>query len=113
MLGRYISLKVGNMTTRVNPDIARISGYFLLNLVTGIFWFVLLVTLGAVSLGTAVIWVGLPLGVLTMVLARGAASAERAWLGATLGVDIPRPYRELPSGATARAKAIARDPATW
>ena len=45
------------MATRVNPNIGRVSGYFLLNLVTGIFWFVLLVTLGAVSLGTAVIWV--------------------------------------------------------
>ncbi|MEU4767770.1 sensor histidine kinase [Actinosynnema sp. NPDC023794] len=101
------------MTTRVNPNIGRVSGYFLLNLVTGLFWFVLLVTLGAVSIGTAVIWVGVPLGVLTLALARGAASAERAWLRATLGVDIPRPYRELPSGATARAKAIARDPATW
>ncbi|MFI9006822.1 sensor histidine kinase [Actinosynnema sp. NPDC053489] len=101
------------MATRVNPGIGRISGYFLLNLVTGIFWFVLLVTLGAVSLGTAVIWVGLPLGVLTMVLARGAASAERAWLGVVLGVDIPRPYRPLPDTATARAKAIAKDPATW
>jgi signal transduction histidine kinase len=113
MLGRYISLKVGNMTTRVNPDIARISGYFLINLVTGIFWFVLLVTLGAVSLGTAVVWVGVPLGVLTMVLARAAASAERAWLGVTLGVDIPSPYRPLPNGLAGRAKALVKDPATW
>jgi signal transduction histidine kinase len=101
------------MTTRVNPGIARISGYFLLNLVTGIFWFVLLVTLGAVSIGTAVIWVGLPLGVLTMVLTRGAASAERAWLRLALGVDIPSPYRPLSGTATARAKALATDPATW
>ncbi|KOX25558.1 histidine kinase [Saccharothrix sp. NRRL B-16348] len=101
------------MTTRVNPNIGRISGYFLLNLVTGLFWFVLLVTLGAVSIGTAVIWVGVPLGVFTLVLARGAATAERAWLRAALGVDIPRPYRELPDGATARAKTIVKDPATW
>ncbi|MFD1150775.1 sensor histidine kinase [Saccharothrix hoggarensis] len=101
------------MATRVNPGIVRISGYFLLNLVTGIFWFVLLVTLGAVSAATAVIWVGLPLGVLTLVLARGAANAERAWLRATLGVDIPRPHRPLEDGAVKRAKGIARDPATW
>ncbi|GAB3006282.1 sensor histidine kinase [Saccharothrix stipae] len=101
------------MVTRVNPGIGRISGYFLLNLVTGLFWFVLLVTLGAVSIGTAVVWVGVPLGVLTLVLARGAATAERAWLRVALGVDIPRPYRPLPEGATARAKTIAKDPATW
>jgi signal transduction histidine kinase len=101
------------MTTRVNPDIARISGYFLLNLVTGIFWFVLLVTLGAVSIGTAVIWVGVPLGVLTMVLARSAATAERAWLRVMLGVDIPQPYRPLPDTAAGKAKALVQDPATW
>jgi signal transduction histidine kinase len=101
------------MATRVNPNIGRISGYFLLNLVTGVFWFVLLVALGATSIGTAVIWVGVPLGVLTMTLARGAATAERAWLRTALGVDIPQPYRPLPTGATARAKAVAKDPATW
>ncbi|WP_158846748.1 sensor histidine kinase [Saccharothrix deserti] len=101
------------MTTRVNPDIARISGYFLLNLATGLFWFILLVTMGAVSLGTAVVWVGVPLGVLTMVLARAAATAERAWLRVTLGVDIPQPYRPLPDTTTERAKTIAKDPATW
>ncbi|GAA3459535.1 sensor histidine kinase [Saccharothrix longispora] len=101
------------MTTRTNPGILRTSGYFLVNLVTGIFWFVLLVTLGAVSLGTAVIWVGLPLGVLTMVLARGAATAERAWVRTALGVEVARPYRPLPDGFVARAKALAKDPATW
>ncbi|NUT50839.1 MAG: sensor histidine kinase [Saccharothrix sp.] len=101
------------MTTRVNPGIGRTSGYFLLNLVTGIFWFVLLVTLGAVSIGTAVIWVGVPLGVFTLVLARGAATAERAWLRVALGADIPSPYRPLPDTFTGRAKAIAKDPATW
>ncbi|MEU4743216.1 sensor histidine kinase [Actinosynnema sp. NPDC023658] len=101
------------MTTRVNPNIGRVSGYFLLNLVTGLFWFVLLVALTAVSLGTAVVWVGVPLGVLTLALARSAASVERRWLRVTLGVDIPRPYRSLPDTATARAKAIVRDPATW
>jgi signal transduction histidine kinase len=113
MLVGYIGVKVGNMTTRAIPNIARTSGYFLLNLVTGIFWFVLLVTLGAVSIGTAVIWVGVPLGVLTLVLARGAATAERAWLRTALGVDIRRPYRPLPEGTTDRAKAIVKDPATW
>jgi signal transduction histidine kinase len=113
MLVGYIGSKVGDMTTQVNPGIARISGYFLLNLVTGIFWFVLLVTLGAVSLGTAVVWVGVPLGVLTLVLARSAATAERSLVRVALGVDIPRPYRPLPDSAAARAKAIAKDPATW
>ncbi|GAA1354860.1 sensor histidine kinase [Saccharothrix algeriensis] len=102
------------MTVRDIPGIARTSGYFLLNLVTGLFWFSLLVPLLVVSIGTMVVWVGFPLLVLTLVLARGAATAERAWLRATLGVDIPRPYRPLPAGPPLqRAKALVTDPATW
>jgi len=102
------------MTVRDIPGIARTSGYFLLNLVTGLFWFSLLVPLLVVSVGTMVVWVGFPLLVLTLVLARGAATAERAWLRATLGVDIPRPYRPLPAGPPLqRAKALVTDPATW
>ena len=84
------------MTERANPDIARTSGYFLLNLVTGLFWFCLLVPLLAVSVGTMVVWVGFPLLALTLVLARAAATAERSWLRVALGVHIPQPYRPLP-----------------
>ncbi|NUT97805.1 MAG: sensor histidine kinase [Saccharothrix sp.] len=102
------------MTERANPDIARISGYFLLNLVTGIFWFCLLVPLLAVSAGTLVVWVGFPLLALTLVLARAAATAERSWLRAVLGVEIPQPYRPLPEGNPyQRGKALMTDPATW
>ncbi|MBB5957399.1 signal transduction histidine kinase [Saccharothrix tamanrassetensis] len=102
------------MTTRANPDIARTSGYFLLNLVTGIFWFCLLVPLLAVSVGTMVVWVGFPLLALTLLLARGAATVERSWLRVTLGVEIPPPYRPRPEGTLfERTKAMMTDPATW
>jgi signal transduction histidine kinase len=102
------------MTTRTDPDVFRTSGYFLLNLVTGLFWFCLLVPLAAASIGTAVVWFGLPLGVLTLLLARAAASGERALVRAALGAEIPNPHRPLPTGGLlVRARAIARDPATW
>ncbi|MFT7841146.1 sensor domain-containing protein [Saccharothrix sp. BKS2] len=102
------------MTTRTGPDVFRASGYLLLNLVTGLFWFCLLVPLAAVSIGTAFVWVGLPLGVLTLLLARGAAAGERALVRAALGVDIPDPHRRLPAtGLTDRAKTVVKDPATW
>ncbi|CCH28358.1 sensor domain-containing protein [Actinosynnema sp. NPDC047251] len=102
------------MTARANPDIARTSGYFLLNLATGLFWFCLLVPLLAVSLGTMVIWVGFPLLALTLVLARGAASLERSWLRVMLDVDVRRPYRPIPEGNLfVRARAMMTDPATW
>ncbi|MBW4720595.1 sensor histidine kinase [Saccharothrix obliqua] len=102
------------MTARANSHIARTSGYFLLNLVTGLFWFSLLVPLLTLSIGTLVVWVGFPLLALTLVLTRAAAQVERAWLRVTLGADIPSPYRPLPdSGLWPRMKALVTDPATW
>ncbi|QFZ16921.1 sensor histidine kinase [Saccharothrix syringae] len=102
------------MATRSNLDVFRTSAYFVISLVTGIFWFSLLVALGSASLGTLVIWVGLPLGVLTLLAARTAASVERGLVRVALGTDIPSPYRPLPAGGLARrAKSIVQDPATW
>ncbi|RKT52786.1 sensor histidine kinase [Saccharothrix australiensis] len=102
------------MTARANPDIVRTSGYFLFNLATGLFWFCLLVPLLVLSIGTAVVWVGLPLLALTLLLARLAATVERSWLRVTLGVDVQRPYRQLPEGSLyVRTKALVTDPATW
>jgi signal transduction histidine kinase len=44
---------------------------------------------------------------------RGGAWLERRWLRATLGVDIPDPYRPPPAGSPwRRARVMASDPAT-
>ncbi|MDV6011138.1 sensor domain-containing protein [Haloechinothrix sp. LS1_15] len=89
-------------------------GYLLMNLPLGIFWFSLLVTLIAVSAGTAIIWVGLATGAFTVLLWRGAATIERARAHAMLGSHIPEPYRELPDDRqSVRWKARLRDTATW
>jgi signal transduction histidine kinase len=101
------------MTTRT-PHVAATAGYLLLNLVTGIFWFVLLVTMLAVSTGLLVVWVGIPLLVLTLGIARGGAHLERAWVRTALGVNIPQPYRPAPEGGVlTRARNLVSDRATW
>jgi signal transduction histidine kinase len=102
------------MTTRAQPTIAGSTVYLLFNLVTGVFWFSLLVTMLATSLGLLIIWVGFPLLVLTLLVTKGAATIERAWVRTTLGVEIPSPYRQIPEGsALVRARALMTDPAVW
>ncbi|MEU5690200.1 sensor domain-containing protein [Actinosynnema sp. NPDC020468] len=102
------------MTARANPDIARTSGYFLVNLVTGVFWFSLLVPLFATSLGLLVVWAGFPLLVLTLLLARVASTVERSWVKVALGVEVRSPYRPNPGGSLfERGKWLVTDPASW
>jgi signal transduction histidine kinase len=102
------------MTTRAHPNIARTTGFLLVNFAVSLFWFVVLVSMFTTSIGLMVVWVGLPLFALTLVVTRGAASMERSLVRAMLDVDIPSPYRPLPDhGVIPRAKALATDPATW
>jgi len=102
------------MTTRAQPTIAGSTFYLLFNLVTGIFWFAVLVTLLAVSSGLLIVWVGFPLLVLTLLITKGAATIERSWVRASLGVEIPSPYRPIPEGsALVRARALITDPGVW
>lgn len=62
--------------------------------------FSLLVSLFAASIGTAVIFVGIPLLALTLLLARGFADLERIRLVRLTGVVAPRPrYAGPPEGA--------------
>ncbi len=62
--------------------------------------FGLLVTLFAASLGTAVIFVGIPLLALTLLFARGFADIERARLHRLTGGPTIRPhYARAPEGA--------------
>ncbi|MDI6100487.1 sensor histidine kinase [Actinoplanes sp. NEAU-A12] len=57
----------------------------------------------AVGIGTAIIWVGLPILVGTLMLSRGFAVVERARIGPVLGRKVPHPvYR------TAEAQGLVR-----
>lgn len=80
----------------------------------GVFWFVTLVTLLSVGFSMIVIWVGLPILVMTLLLWIGGARLERSRINAMLETDIPSPYLPLPEGSWfARGKALVRDPAVW
>ncbi len=60
------------------------------------------------------IWVGLPMLAVLILLWRGIAVVERRFLRATLGVDIPDPYRPRPDGGLyAHLRWLFTDPATW
>jgi signal transduction histidine kinase len=81
---------------RVGAD----SGYVLLGLPLAIVSFALLVPLLAVTTGTLVIVLGLPVLALALLIARGFADLERVRLQAVLGRPVPRPqYRRADPAA--------------
>jgi signal transduction histidine kinase len=90
------------------------SVYLLLSMWVALTWHVVLAVGLTVGVGTLVIWVGVFVLALTVLAWRGGAWLERRWLRATLGVEIPDPYRPTPSGSLwRRARVVASDPATW
>jgi signal transduction histidine kinase len=90
------------------------TAYLMASFAVGLFWFVFTVTALAVGVSLVVLWVGLPILALAMLCWKGGARAERAFIRATLGADIPSPYRPIPSGSILRRwRARASDPATW
>ncbi|WP_158886382.1 sensor domain-containing protein [Amycolatopsis anabasis] len=100
--------------TRPRPSVGGSVAYLLMNLPVGIAGFVTLLTLITAGIGTAIVWVGLPLAALAVLIARGAARVERARVYALLNTYIAIPYRPLPDGGQkARWKARLGDGATW
>jgi len=96
------------------PNALAAGCYLLTNLVTGIFWCTLAVVLMVVGFATSVLWIGLPILWLAMNVVRGGATMERAWVRVALRADVPRPYREKPTGTFwQRWKHQFTDPATW
>ncbi|MFG1709001.1 sensor histidine kinase [Nonomuraea sp. M3C6] len=74
--------------------------YTLVGFPTAVIGFVLLIAGFSAGLGTAVVWVGVPLLAGTLMIARGFADAERGWLSDVLKRPPVRPrYRPAPSGA--------------
>jgi signal transduction histidine kinase len=88
--------------------------YLLLSMFVGLTWQVVVAVGLTVGVGTLVIWVGVFVLALTVLAWRGGAWLERRWVRATLGVEIPDPYRPVPSGSLwRRARVVASEPATW
>ncbi|WP_026425052.1 sensor domain-containing protein [Actinokineospora inagensis] len=97
--------------TRPRPSVLGSLGYLVLNLPVGIAGFTALVVLLSVGVGSAVVWVGLPVLALAVVGVRVAARVERARVYAMLDTYIASPYRPLPERG--RWKARVSDVATW
>jgi signal transduction histidine kinase len=89
--------------------------YVATGLPLGIAWLILLVTLLAVGIGTAILTVGIPILALTLLLWRWGANTERERAAMVLGAPIPRPRRMAPASNRLLAgwSARLRDRSTW
>lgn len=78
--------------------------------------FVIAVTGFSLGIGTAVIWVGVPILAATLLAMRGLAAAGRVQLPAVLGTEVARPnYKRAPAGATPlrRFLTVVTDGQSW
>jgi len=111
----------GRATTRIvydgthpRPHLAGAFAFLLLSFPLGTAWFVMLVSLISVGVGTAIVWIGLAVLAFAVLLWRGGAQVERARVYALLDTVIAYPYRALPdSGLKERWRARLGDPQTW
>jgi signal transduction histidine kinase len=88
--------------------------FMLSSFVLGLFWFVVLVTLLATGVGTAVTLIGIPILLLTFYMWVIGARLERARVKALLGEEIIEPYRPLPEGTWwQRFKVQVTDRHVW
>jgi hypothetical protein len=99
--------------SRPNPPVLGSLAYLVLNLPVGIAGFVFVVTAVTVGLGTAVIWVGVPVLALALLVWRAGARLERRRVHALLGTYIATPYRPLPEAMSGQWRTRVKDPATW
>jgi signal transduction histidine kinase len=67
------------------------------------------------GIGSAAVWIGVPILVFATTFWRAAARLERRWMHVTLGADIPAPYRSSApeAGWIRRWRDKLADPATW
>lgn len=108
------SVRVEHDGTSPRPPLGGSAVYLLMNMPLGIAWFTVATTLTTLGIGTAIIWIGLPIVALSVLLWRGGAQVERARAYALLDTYVSPPYRPLPEGGQAlRWKARLRDVATW
>jgi signal transduction histidine kinase len=92
------------------------TGYLLLGFPVAIAAFVLIITGLALGVGLLVIWVGVAILPITLLIARGFATVERAQLPAVLERPLPTPaYRRAGADASPvrRLTTPLRDPQAW
>ncbi|MEU4562406.1 sensor domain-containing protein [Actinoplanes sp. NPDC023936] len=91
--------------TRLAADTRYVLGGFPLGLAATI----VTVTGFSLGLGLAVVWIGVPILIATMMMARGLAVTERA----RLGLAPARDYRAGGSSVVSRLVAVLTDPQSW
>jgi hypothetical protein len=89
--------------------------YLVLSLPLGIVYFVLVVTGIALSVGTLIIWIGVPLLLITLLMVQGMAEIERQITARLLRQPWPRQATSArpPRAFLPRLGALLRDPRTW
>ncbi|MGY5763710.1 sensor histidine kinase [Brachybacterium sp. DNPG3] len=103
---------VGRWAARIGGFLA----YGLLTVVIGAIGFSLVIALLAAGVSTVIVWVGLPILVLAVLVAKGFAAAGRAVQSALLGTDLPTPAPVRPpsgAGRFRRLLAPLADPQRW
>ncbi|WP_037307666.1 sensor domain-containing protein [Amycolatopsis orientalis] len=108
------SLAAERELRRSDPSFGGSLVYLLMNLPMGVLAFALLMAFGWLGIGTAIVWIGLPILALVILSVRGAARMERARVYALLDRYIDLPYLPLPAaGQSVRWKARLKDGSTW
>jgi hypothetical protein len=108
------SLAAERKLSRSDPSFGGSLAYLLMNLPMGVLAFALLMSFGWLGIGTAIVWIGLPILALVILSVRGAARMERARVYALLDRYIDLPYLPLPAaGQSMRWKARLKDRSTW
>ncbi len=88
--------------------------YLVAGLPLGVFGFALAVAGLAAGAGTLVVWLGLPILVGTLAVARGFAGAERALAASGTGRPLPPHHYREPSGrGIGRLWSRLGDPQSW
>jgi signal transduction histidine kinase len=96
--------------------IVRALGYSIPALVLGGLGFALTISLLTLGVGTVVVWIGLPILVAAVMVARGFASAERGLQRVLLARPLPRPARRRPREGAGRVRRLLTplaDPQSW
>ncbi|WP_037348467.1 sensor histidine kinase, partial [Sciscionella sediminilitoris] len=97
------------------PRAVRSVGFLLLNFPVRLVMFILLIVGLTLGIGLAVVWVGLPILMLTFALNNRLARFDRNWVGSWLGVHIeePEPKYSPDQGAFRRLTARLTHAPTW
>jgi hypothetical protein len=98
---------------RILPQLVGDTRYVLTGFPLGLAGVVLCLTGFAAGLGLAVVWVGVPIMIAAMMLARGFAVAERERIANVLGRPVPQPDYRTSEGTARRLVATLTDPQSW